>query len=59
VDVDVDGAGKQESLSVVQRARPGVPRRADVLDPAVAEREAGADGGSVWSQDLPGNLLSD
>jgi hypothetical protein len=55
VDVNVDGAGEQEGIAVVQGAR-GV-RRPDVLDPAVGEREAGADRGSVRSQDVPADLL--
>ncbi|HWD75176.1 MAG TPA: hypothetical protein VG371_08550 [Solirubrobacteraceae bacterium] len=54
--MNVDGAGQQEGIAVVQGAR--WVRRPDVLDPAVGERETGADGGSVRPQDVPANLLA-
>jgi hypothetical protein len=47
VDVDVDGAGEQQRVGVVD---PAAARFPDAVDAAVAEREAGAGKGPVGAE---------
>jgi len=56
VDVDVDGAGEQEGIAVVD---PGPARRADGLDAAVRDRQAGPFSRPVRPQKLSTDLLGD
>jgi hypothetical protein len=57
VDVDIDRAGEEEGVAVVQGARAGAPGWVNVLDATVGDGQAGADGRSVGSEDLPADLL--